>query len=141
MSNSLIVIDSSAIVAILLGEPERATFISALDRSSDCRCSMVTFVESFMVSTNRRTGFSFEQYTAFMNGFGIKPAPIDEAQGLWASQAFTRFGKGRHPAKLNLGDCFSYALSKSLNAPLLFKGDDFSQTDIVPAIAAGAAGP
>lgn len=139
MSIQLIVIDSSAIIAILLGEPERATFITALDQSSDCCCSMVTLVESFMVATNRRSGFSFDQYTAFIGGFGIKPTAIDEAQGFSASQAFLRFGKGRHPAKLNLGDCFSYALAKSLNAPLLFKGDDFRQTDIVAAIAVGAA--
>jgi ribonuclease VapC len=141
VSGSLIVVDSSAIIAILLGEPERTIFIAALDQNSECCCSTVTFVESFMVSMNRRAGFSFEQYTAFMDGFRIKSAPIDEAQGSLAAQAFLRFGKGRHPAKLNLGDCFSYALAKSLNAALLFKGDDFSQTDIVPAIAAGAAGP
>lgn len=139
--NPPLVVDSSAIIAILLAEPERATFIALLDDSHDSCCSMVTFVEGFMVAMSRVTGFSFERYAALMSGFGIKPAAIDEEQGLVASQAFLRFGKGRHPAKLNLGDCFSYALAKSLNAPLLFKGDDFARTDIVPAIAAGAAGP
>lgn len=141
MSSALIVIDSSAIIAILLGEAERASFIAMMEESSDCCCSMVTFVESFMVAMNRKAGFSFERYSAFTNRLRIKPVPVDEFQGLSASQAFLRFGKGRHPAKLNLGDCFSYALAKSLDAPLLFKGDDFSQTDIVPAIAVGELRP
>ncbi len=68
----------------------------------------------------------------------IEVAEAEPAQGLLAADAFMRFGKGRHPARLNLGDCFSYALAKSLNAPLLYKGDDFGQTDIVSAVATDA---
>eukprot|EP01042_Synura_sphagnicola_P016952 gene16952-21432_t len=70
-----------------------------------------------------------------MDGFGIRRIPVDDEQSVMSAQAFLRFGKGRHPAKLNLGDCFSYALAKSLNAPLLYKGEDFGLTDIAAAVA------
>lgn len=138
---SPVVVDSSAIIAILLKEPERAVFIATLDESADACCATVAFVEAFMVAMTRVPGFSFEHYVALVDGFGIRRVAVDEEQSVISAQAFLRFGKGRHSANLNLGDCFSYALAKCLNAPLLFKGDDFSQTDIVPAIAAGAAGP
>jgi ribonuclease VapC len=72
-----------------------------------------------------------------VSSLGISLAPLDPSQANFASEAFLRFGKGRHPAKLNLGDCFSYALAKSLQAPLLYKGEDFAKTDIVAATAAG----
>ncbi|WP_332686066.1 type II toxin-antitoxin system VapC family toxin [Bosea sp. (in: a-proteobacteria)] len=135
---SPIVVDSSAIIAILLKEPERARFIAALDDSADSCCSVVTFVEAFMVAMSRVPGFSLERYIALIGGFGIRRIPVDEEQSVISSEAFLRFGKGRHPARLNLGDCFSYALARSLNAPLLYKGEDFSHTDIASAVATGA---
>lgn len=130
-----IVVDSSAIIAILLKEPERALFVSVLDDSADACCSAVSFVETFMVAMSRVPDFTFDRYIALMDGLGIRRIPVDEQQGVMSAQAFLRFGKGRHPAKLNLGDCFSYALAKSLNAPLLYKGEDFGRTDIVAAVA------
>ncbi|WP_291644892.1 type II toxin-antitoxin system VapC family toxin [Bosea sp. (in: a-proteobacteria)] len=138
MTASTIVVDSSAILAILLNEPERTCFIAALDESADACCSAVTFVEAFMVAMNRVPGFSLERHAALIDSFGIRRLPVDEDQSTLSARAFLRFGKGRHPAKLNLGDCFSYALAKSLDAPLLYKGEDFSRTDIVSALAAGA---
>ncbi len=138
---SAIVVDSSAIIAILLKEPERAVFIAALDESGDACCSTVTFVEAFMVAMSRAPAFSLERHAALLDGFGIRRIPVDEEQSVLAAQGFLRFGKGRHSAKLNMGDCFSYALAKSLNAPLLYKGEDFSQTDIVSALAMGAQRP
>lgn len=129
-----IVVDSSAIIAILLKEPERALFVSVLDDSADACCSAVSFVETFMVAMSRVPDFTFDRYIALMDGFGIRRIPVDEQQAVMSAQAFLRFGKGRHPAKLNLGDCFSYALAKSLNAPLLYKGEDFGLTDIVAAV-------
>lgn len=129
-----IVVDSSAIIAILLKEPERALFVSVLDDSADACCSAVSFVETFMVAMSRVPDFTFDRYIALMDGLGIRRIPVDEQQGVMSAQAFLRFGKGRHPAKLNLGDCFSYALAKSLNAPLLYKGEDFGRTDIVAAV-------
>jgi len=131
---SPIVVDSSAIIAILLKEPERTLFVSVLDDSADACCSAVTFVETFMVAMSRVPDFTFDQYIALMDGFGIRRVPVDDDQSVMSAQAFLRFGKGRHPARLNLGDCFSYALAKSLNVPLLYKGEDFGRTDIVAAV-------
>lgn len=91
-----------------------------------------------MVLSTRAPGLSLERFTQSMSDFAIDIAPADPAQASIAANAFLRFGKGRHPAKLNLGDCFSYALAKSLNASLLYKGEDFGRTDIVPAVAQGA---
>jgi ribonuclease VapC len=138
---SPIVVDSSAIIAILLKEPERALFVSILDDSADACISAVTFVETFMVAMSRVSNFSFDHYIALMDGFGIRRVPVDDDQSVTSAQAFLRFGKGRHPAKLNLGDCFSYALAKSLNAPLLYKGEDFGRTDIVAAVASQESRP
>jgi len=134
LTASPIVVDSSAIIAILLKEPERALFLSVLDDSADACCSAVTFVETFMVAMSHVPNFTFDRYIAVMNGLGIRRIPVDEEQGEISAQAFLRFGKGRHPARLNLGDCFSYALAKSLTAPLLYKGEDFGRTDIVAAV-------
>ncbi|HEV2553962.1 MAG TPA: type II toxin-antitoxin system VapC family toxin [Bosea sp. (in: a-proteobacteria)] len=132
-----VVVDSSAIIAILRDEPERAVIQSVLDRSANSVCSLVTFVESFMVVTGRNLGTLPSDHLELISSLGISLAPLDPSQANFAAQAFLQYGKGRHSAKLNLGDCFSYALAKSLNAPLLYKGSDFSHTDIVSA-AAGA---
>jgi len=129
-----VVVDSSAIIAILRDEPERNDFESVLDTSSRSLCSIMTFVESFMVVTSRKTNTPPDLHLALLRSLSIDLVPTDETQALAAAQAFLRFGKGRHPARLNLGDCFSYALAKSLNAPLLYKGEDFGQTDIVSAV-------
>ncbi|PZR90532.1 MAG: type II toxin-antitoxin system VapC family toxin [Stutzerimonas stutzeri] len=129
------VVDSSAIIAILRNEPERDRLLAALNASAANFCSMVTFVESFMVSTNRNADAPVALHLRLLEDLGIEAAPLDQKQAVLAAEAFARFGKGRHPAKLNLGDCFSYALAKSLNAPLLYKGEDFGRTDLVAAVA------
>jgi ribonuclease VapC len=134
------VVDSSAIIAIVLAETDASRFYDLLNQSSDSACSAVTFVECAMVLIGGRAQLPLTDVTELFDKLRIRRLDIDGEQTLLAAKAFQAFGKGRHPAKLNLGDCFSYALAKSLNASLLFKGDDFSQTDIVPAIAAGAAG-
>lgn len=125
-------------IAILQGEPERAAFIDRLDRAGEAVCSMVSFVETFMVANQRLPDFNLERHREFLTRFGIHGRAVDEEQSVLAAEAFIRFGKGRHSAKLNLGDCFSYALAKSLNAPLLYKGEDFAKTDIVSAAMTGA---
>lgn len=129
-----IVVDSSAILAILRDEQDRDLIQSRLDSSANSVCSMVTFVESFMVVTGRNVGTPPDDHHELLASLGISLVPLDAAQANAAAQAFLRFGKGRHPAKLNLGDCFSYALAKSLQAPLLYKGNDFDQTDIASAV-------
>ncbi|WP_199777478.1 type II toxin-antitoxin system VapC family toxin [Bosea sp. FBZP-16] len=135
MISSPIVVDSSAITAILRNEPERDRLLAALNASAANFCSMVTFVESFMVSTSRNANAPVALHLRLLEDLGIEAAPLDQKQAVLAAEAFARFGKGRHPAKLNLGDCFSYALAKSLNAPLLYKGEDFGRTDLVAAVA------
>ncbi|MGX1787766.1 type II toxin-antitoxin system VapC family toxin [Bosea sp. NPDC055332] len=134
MTASPIVVDSSAIIAILRSEPEQDRLLAGLNTSSANFCSMVTFVESFMVSTNRNADAPVVLHLRLLDDLGIETVPLDQKQAVLAAEAFLRFGKGRHPAKLNLGDCFSYALAKSLNAPLLYKGEDFGLTDIAAAV-------
>ncbi|CAN7296061.1 type II toxin-antitoxin system VapC family toxin [Bosea sp. LjRoot90] len=138
MTTLPVVVDSSAIIAIIRSEPERAEMLGVLNNSGANFCSMVTFVESFMVSTNRNADAPVALHLRLFDDLGIETVPLDQKQAVLAAEAFARFGKGRHPARLNLGDCFSYALAKSLNAPLLYKGDDFGRTDIVSAAAMGA---
>jgi ribonuclease VapC len=136
--SSQIVVDSSALIAILQGEPERAIIVDHLNRAADAVCSTVSFVETFMVASQRLPDFDLDRHRIFLARLGIQSRVVDEEQSIIAAQAFIRFGKGRHPARLNLGDCFSYALAKSLNAPLLYKGEDFAKTDIVSAASTDA---
>ena len=127
-------VDSSAIVAILTGDPEQATFRNLLDAAPAAFCSTASFVETFMVLSARIAGLTASELDAALRTIRVELLPLDAGQAVLAAEAFLRFGKGRHPAKLNLGDCFSYALAKSLSAPLLYKGEDFGLTDIVAAV-------
>lgn len=138
MTGDAIVVDSSAIVAILLEEADAGLFLERLSFSPRNVCSAMTFVECVMVLSTRAPKLSLERFAQSLADLAIDLVGVDPSQALLAAEAFTRFGKGRHPAKLNLGDCFSYALAKSLNAPLLYKGEDFGLTDIVSAVAQGA---
>jgi len=138
VSDDTIVVDSSAIVAILLEEVDAGLFLKRLSFSPRNICSAMTFVECVMVLSTRAPKLSPERFAQSLSDLAIDLVGVDPSQASLAAQAFLRFGKGRHPAKLNLGDCFSYALAKSLNAPLLYKGEDFGRTDIVSAAATGA---
>jgi ribonuclease VapC len=129
----VIVVDSSAVVAIMRGEPEAANFTGVLDSAADAAMSAVSLVETTMVMTGRRVGADPQQVASLLVLLGIEIAEVTLEQAGFAVDAFLRYGKGRHPAALNLADCFSYALAKSRSAPLLFKGDDFSNTDIAAA--------
>ncbi len=101
----MIVVDSSIIVAIIREESDAAIWVDVLDKTLEETLSILA------ISTHA----------------------VDLQQGIFAREAFIRFGRGRHPAALNFGDCFAYALAKTRDEPLLFKGDDFAKTDIVPA--------
>jgi ribonuclease VapC len=127
----VIVVDTSAVIAILLREPGSDAISDRLLSDTDGVrfMSPVSVVESIMV-LSRTYSQPKAAIDAYLNGAGIVISPIDAAQMQWASHAFLFFGKGRHPARLNLGDCFSYAVAKALNAPLLFVGGDFGKTDI-----------
>ena len=124
------IIDTSAIVAILFNEDDAQIYAEAISRADSCRVSAATFVEAAMVVESQTKNNGSRQLDAFIRRAGITIEPVTEEQAHIARQAFTDFGKGRHPAGLNYGDCFSYALSKAMREPLLFKGKDFAKTDL-----------
>lgn len=124
------VIDTSALLAILQNEPERRRFNEAIEAADTRAVSTASFVESSMVLESRYGADGVRALDLFIAKARISLAPVDEDQAELARQAFRNYGKGRHPAGLNFGDCFSYALARSLDEPLLFKGNDFSQTDV-----------
>jgi ribonuclease VapC len=129
----VIVVDSSVIIAIVRQEADAAIWTDVLDRSSRTLMSVVSYVETSMVLAGRRKDADRDRIDGSLTALHISVVPVTLKQGTIAFTAFLRFGKGRHSAALNVADCFTYALAKSRNLPLLFKGDDFSKTDITPA--------
>ena len=127
------VIDSSVFLAILLDEPERAVFRTAMARADVRLASTASLFETSMVVLSRLGDAGSTEYEHLLAAMDVTPIPFDEAQVKIATKAFRRFGKGRHRAGLNFGDCFSYALARAASQPLLFKGDDFRHTDIAVA--------
>jgi len=128
------VIDASAVIACLLDEPERADFVSAIEGDPVRLISVVGFVEASFVMLSRKRAGGLADLQAFLDEGEIERVPVDLRQAEAAVEAFRRFGRGRHPARLNIGDCFAYALVKGTGEPLLFKGGDFARTDIVPVL-------
>jgi len=128
------VLDTSALLAILFDEPERRSFNEAIEAAGDRLLSVATLVETSIVLEVRYGAEGVRDLDEFLGTAGITVVPVDADQGQLARQAYRRYGKGRHAAGLNFGDCFSYALAKSVNESLLYKGMDFAKTDIPPAI-------
>ncbi len=124
------VIDTSALLAILEDEPERRRFNEAIEAADARVLSVANFVETSIVLEARRGPEALRDFDLFIDRAGIELAPVDVEQGRLARLAFGRFGKGRHRAGLNFGDCFAYALAATRGEVLLFKGDDFRHTDI-----------
>lgn len=127
------VIDTSALVAILLGEPERDPFIALLADSADPLISAATLVEASIVMQAKTREDGVADLDRLLAAAAVRCIAVDSEQARTARGAFARFGKGRAPAGLNFGDCFSYALARVMGRPLLFTGDDFSHTDVAPA--------
>jgi ribonuclease VapC len=127
------IVDASAMVAILLEEPEGHLFDVAMVRSAICRMSSASFLESSMILESRKGADGVRDLDLQIVRFRIEIVPFTEAQAWLAREAFKRYGKGRHPAKLNFGDCMSYALAKETGEELLFKGTGFALTDIAVA--------
>ena len=127
------VIDTSAVMAVLLGEPQRAALESMLERGP-CRMSAATRVELAMVAEGRVGPEGSQIAEEFLDRFDVDIRAVDSRIARTAINGWRRYGKGRHPAGLNFGDCFSYALAIELSEPLLFVGDDFSRTDVESAI-------
>ena len=128
------ILDTSALLAILLEESEAAEFKALLLASENPLISAVSFVEASILAESKGGDGSIRQLDAFLRTAGIVVEPVSEQQALAARQAYSDYGKGRHPAGLNLGDCFPYALAKVTGEPLLFKGNDFRKTDVTPAL-------
>lgn len=126
------VIDTSVLVAILAGEPERRMFIEAIEAADSRLMSTATFVEVSIIVETRHGAEGVRDLDLFLNRARIELVAVDDEQAHVARRAFSRFGKGRHPAGLNYGDCFAYALAMSAGEPLLFKGEDFARTDVEP---------
>jgi len=128
------ILDSSALVAILAGEPDAELYIQAISRAPRCRMSAGNFIELSIVVESQFPVEVLRQCDALFRRVGIVVEPVTVEHAHLARQAFHDFGKGRHAAGLNFGDCFAYALAKHSGEPLLFKGSDFGQTDIVSAL-------
>ncbi|GAC1436730.1 MAG: type II toxin-antitoxin system VapC family toxin [Terriglobales bacterium] len=124
------VIDSSALVAIFLGEPERQSLLDLIMAAETRLISAASVVETGIVLETRRGEEAGREFDLFLIRVNIEIVPVDAEQSELARSAWRHYGKGRHPAGLNFGDCFAYALSKSQGHPLLAKGDDFARTDI-----------
>jgi ribonuclease VapC len=127
------IIDTSAIIAILFDEDDAKIYAKAITEADSCRMSAATFVETAVVVEAQTRNNGGRQLDAFIRRAGIAIEPVTEEQAHIARQAFIDFGKGRHPAGLNYGDCFSYALSRAAREPLLYKGKDFAKTDLTAA--------
>jgi len=124
-----VILDSSAIVAVLRSEPDAPLFAKAIT-SADCRTSAVSYVESAVVIESGGDAIASRRFDEFIRVARITVEAVTPRQAEIARQAYRDFGKGQHKAGLNFGDCFAYALAKELDEPLLFKGDDFRRTDI-----------
>jgi ribonuclease VapC len=124
------IVDTSAVVAILYGEPETRDFVERIHAADVCRISVANHVELAMVVESQLGPDGARQAEAFLRRAAVVVEPVTLEQGEFARHAFLDFGKGRHRAGLNFGDCFAYALAKATGEPLLFKGDDFALTDI-----------
>ena len=127
------VIDSSALLAIFLEEPDASIYASAILNDRRRLISAATLAETSIVAIRRRQPDPIVALDILMTWLRLVVIPVDHEQALLARDGFRRFGKGRHPAGLNFGDCFSYALAKQRGELLLFKGNDFSQTDVAVA--------
>jgi ribonuclease VapC len=128
------IIDTSVVIAILRDEPDAPKFARAIEAAKDRRISAANFVEAAAVIDGSRDAVASRRLDDLFREARLEIEPVTAAQALIAREAYRDFGKGSgHPAKLNFGDCFAYALAKDSGEPLLFKGRDFGHTDIARA--------
>ena len=130
------IIDTSALLAILRDEPEAPSFAKAISDATKPRISAANFLEAAIVIDASRDPIATRRLDDLLKVADIAIEPVTEEQARLGREAYRDFGKGGgHPAQLNFGDCFAYALAKALEEPLLFKGSDFAHTDVTPAMA------
>ncbi len=123
------IVDTSVLVAIVKREPDAESWERKLAEYARLRLSAASYLEAVMVIAGTERELDLSRFDRFLQEMRIEIEVVDEDQVRVAREAFLRFGKGRHPARLNYGDCFSYALAVVRDEPLLFKGYDFSKTD------------
>jgi ribonuclease VapC len=129
------ILDSSAILAILFAEPDAPVYAAAIEKAGSRRLSAATWLESAIRIEMTGSPVASMDFDAFVRESRMTIEPVDEEQVRLARAAYRAYGRGSgHPARLNFGDCFSYALAKVRDEPLLFKGDDFSRTDLISAL-------
>ena len=124
------ILDTSALIAVLFQEPEAENFARLILAADVCRLSVANHLELAIVLERQARPDAARQAEAFLRAAAIVVEPVTLQQGALARQAYYDFGRGRHRARLNFGDCFAYALAKAMDEPLLFKGRDFVQTDV-----------
>jgi ribonuclease VapC len=124
------IVDTSALLALILNEPESPRFIAAIESAATKRMSAASYVEAAIYVDRNGDEIGRAMLDTLLAKFSIRIEPVTAEQALLARQGFVLFGKGRHKAGLNFGDCFSYALAKAYREPLLFKGADFGHTDL-----------
>jgi ribonuclease VapC len=125
-----VIVDTSAILAILFDEPDADRYARAIAEAPSCRLSVAGFLEVAIVLESRGGAEAANELDRFLERAAIELAPITVDHAEAARRAWRRFGRGNHPAGLNFGDCFAYAVAEVSGEPLLFKGEDFSRTDI-----------
>ena len=123
----MMVVDTSALMAVALDEPAADQVSAGLEGASEIALSAVTMAEALIVAGLRGLGPEMQR---LIEGLGTEVVPVTPADALRVAAVYRRWGKGNHPAGLNFGDCFSYALAQARACPLLYVGDDFSQTDV-----------
>jgi ribonuclease VapC len=128
------VVDSSAVLAILFNEPERDSFSDAVAAAGARLMSCVNALEAAVVVSSRKGPYGAMEFDLLLHRAEFEVVPFTADHFRLARDAYERYGKGRHPAGLNLGDCCAYALARHTGEALLFKGDDFTRTDVVPAV-------
>jgi ribonuclease VapC len=124
------IVDTSALLAVFFNEPEAEDFARAIAGAEVSRISAANLLEAGIVADNQTDPRTGRQLDALVANFRLRIEPVTDEQVRIARQAYVDFGRGNHPAALNFGDCFAYALAKAIGEPLLFKGNDFGQTDI-----------
>jgi ribonuclease VapC len=127
----VIAVDTSALMAIILDEPEAAASIAILEAEDDLLISAGTVAEALIVAERRHVG---EEMKRLIEGLGFEIVSVTSASARRTAQAYERWGKGVHPAALNFGDCFAYEVAKEHGCRLLFVGEDFKKTDVVAAL-------
>ena len=133
-TGSVVVVDTSAVMALLLQESDAERLLDVAARASSLYLSTASRLELSLVAESVRHAIAPNEIEQLLLNLRVELVPLDQEQMHWALEGWRRYGKGRHPAALNLGDCFSYGLAKALQAPLLFKGDDFAATDLPSAL-------